>query len=205
MARTKMKNSPKKNEILKVARDLFLKNWFEGTSMQNIIDAANTSKWGIYHYFNSKDEILETVIVTELTPLFENTKKIFENDSLNPLQKVKKIITTRSDFLLSNFDLLEKMSKFREFVKVRFRAAQMVREFTQDVLSKIVEEWVNEGLFTISHSKEIIKLIVSTHSYIFNYGVDVIKTKHELKRFLEAIDIAFDILFTQNNNSTNNS
>lgn len=50
-----------KQIILQVAARLFLEKGFDSTSMQDIVRESGMSKGGIYHYFKSKEDILQTV------------------------------------------------------------------------------------------------------------------------------------------------
>ena len=50
------------NKILAVAERLFIKNGYENTSLKMIADRCYISKSNIYRYFNSKEEIYETLV-----------------------------------------------------------------------------------------------------------------------------------------------
>lgn len=55
------KNKPRETrlkEIIETAVELFLKNGYEGTTMQSIADNSGLSKGGLYHHFASKDDVL---------------------------------------------------------------------------------------------------------------------------------------------------
>jgi AcrR family transcriptional regulator len=49
-------------EILERAAELFAARGFAATSMQDIADALGSSRPALYHYFSSKDEILDRLI-----------------------------------------------------------------------------------------------------------------------------------------------
>ena len=48
------KGDEKRKELLQVAERFFCARGYEETSVQDIIDAAESSKGGFYHYFPSK-------------------------------------------------------------------------------------------------------------------------------------------------------
>lgn len=52
------KGASTRARIIEVAARLFAKRGFEGTSLQDVADAAGISKTAIYHHFKSKDELL---------------------------------------------------------------------------------------------------------------------------------------------------
>lgn len=52
------KGDEKRQELLSIAERLFCLHGYEGTSVQDILDAASLSKGGFYHHFASKEEVL---------------------------------------------------------------------------------------------------------------------------------------------------
>ena len=55
------KGEEKKQEIMRVAERLFCRNGFRETGVQDILDALKISKGAFYHYFESKDAVLEMI------------------------------------------------------------------------------------------------------------------------------------------------
>ena len=55
------KGEIKKREIIRTAEYLFCRYGYEATSIQDILDALNTSKGSFYHHFTSKESLLEEI------------------------------------------------------------------------------------------------------------------------------------------------
>ena len=55
------KGDIKKQEFINTAEELFCRNGYESTSVQDIIDSLNTSKGSFYHHFISKEALLEEI------------------------------------------------------------------------------------------------------------------------------------------------
>lgn len=79
--------------IVDVSVKLFIEKGYEQTTIQDILNALNLSKGGLYHHFKSKEEILEAVkqkraqyAADMLRELIQNTK------AANAKEKLKKII-----------------------------------------------------------------------------------------------------------------
>ncbi len=49
-----------RQEILRTAARLFQQQGYDGTSMNDVAAALKLSKGGLYHHFQSKDEICST-------------------------------------------------------------------------------------------------------------------------------------------------
>jgi AcrR family transcriptional regulator len=58
---------PMRERLLAEATRLFAQNGFEGTSVQQIVEAAGVTKGAMYHYYDSKDDLLYEVYHRLLT------------------------------------------------------------------------------------------------------------------------------------------
>ena len=70
----------KKEEIIDVALQLFFENSYEQTTITSIMKKMNLSKGGMYHYFSSKEEILEAVVNKVLLEELVEFEHTIEND-----------------------------------------------------------------------------------------------------------------------------
>ena len=61
-----MEKGNTRDEILRVALDLFSVNGYEATSISQIADAVGIRKASLYSHFSNKQDILDTVIATVL-------------------------------------------------------------------------------------------------------------------------------------------
>ena len=81
-----------RRKILEVSKELFLEKGFDNTSIQDIIDGlGGLTKGVIYHHFESKNEILQSIIS-------ENNQKIL-NYNWRGETGLEKILNLFSDFL----------------------------------------------------------------------------------------------------------
>ncbi|QQK79514.1 TetR/AcrR family transcriptional regulator [Salicibibacter cibi] len=71
------KYNPKqtKENIMATAVRLFMEKGYEKTSMQDIANTLEISKGGIYHHFNSKDEIINAVKENKASSVKESLNK----------------------------------------------------------------------------------------------------------------------------------
>ena len=67
VGRSIMEKTNTRDEILKVALDLFSVNGYEATSISQIADAVGIRKASLYSHFSSKQEILDNVVAAVLT------------------------------------------------------------------------------------------------------------------------------------------
>lgn len=89
-----MKKNIIKDCIIKAAQELFGKNGFYKTSVDEIAQAIEKGKSSIYYYFKSKEDIFRSVIEIE-KQMFQDTIKEILAESSTPIEKIKNFIKIR--------------------------------------------------------------------------------------------------------------
>lgn len=110
MARTQAQNEiireKSKQQILDAAFELFATIGFTSASIQAIAKKAGVSKGLIYHYFSSKDHILESIF----SQLSEISDEIMEEaEELNPAARFKQILDSVFDYIVKHTELMRLM------------------------------------------------------------------------------------------------
>jgi len=62
MVRTVKKPEERRQDIVDVARELFETQQYEKTTMKDVMEKLGIAKGTIYHYFKSKEALLEAVV-----------------------------------------------------------------------------------------------------------------------------------------------
>ncbi|SHM51764.1 transcriptional regulator, TetR family [Anaerosporobacter mobilis DSM 15930] len=132
-------------KIVEASIKLFIEKGYEQTTIQDILDALNLSKGGLYHHFKSKEEILEAVkqkraqyAADMLHDLIDNTK------AANAKEKLKKILYQwGASTQTHSFDtILSSQSNNPHFV---MGALQNAVNQDAPIISKLIEEGVKDG------------------------------------------------------------
>jgi AcrR family transcriptional regulator len=76
----------RKAEILDASEKLFNTKGFEAATINDILTALNISKGAFYHYFKSKEEVLDEIIEKYISERVSRAEKIVDS-SLSPAQK----------------------------------------------------------------------------------------------------------------------
>lgn len=75
-----VKEEPVRQRLLGEATRLFAERGFESTSVQEIVAAAGVTKGAMYHYFDSKDDLLHEIYARVLRMQMERLTQIAEGD-----------------------------------------------------------------------------------------------------------------------------
>ena len=155
------KNNPAltKEKILTVSSELFMSKGYENTSMQEIVNESGVSKGSIFHHFNSKEEILDTLVYAR----FEANKNIL-NKKLNDIKYLK--LTARekiTHLLLHNIDI----HMDANILKVMAKCPSITRKVMDITINKltyffypIFQEGIEDGSITCHSPVECIQVFL---------------------------------------------
>ena len=152
-----------KHKILKKAHALFSEKGYEHTSVNDIINSLGVSKGAYYHYFNSKDEVLDAIIMEYAIDVVELLNTIAYDPKLNALEKYRKMFSetqTRRRENSEKFAFLAKMFLSEENLLFRHRYTEKILELSKPPFVQILKQGVQEGHFTINNPEETAELIM---------------------------------------------
>lgn len=147
---------PVKERLLSVATGLFARHGFEGTSVQDIVDAAGVTKGAMYHYYGSKDDLLYEVYHQVLSMQTAHLDEI----AAGPGTPEERLRAAAADVVQTSLDNLDDMIVF-------FRSLHMLPEGKQsqiraerreyhDKFKALVDEGVAAGAFRSDISSDIV-------------------------------------------------
>jgi len=90
-----------KENILQAAALLFQQKGYHATSMQDIADAVELKKGSLYHYVDSKQDILFALLNEALELILERLEYVAGQD-LSPEQKIRQATRAYLNFLAEN-------------------------------------------------------------------------------------------------------
>jgi len=139
--------------IVGIARRIFTRLGFRKTTMEEIARASQMGKSSIYYYFKSKEEIFRAVVEFEAILLKERLNRIISKNN-SPPERLKAYILFRLHHVrtLENFyeALNEETLSHMGFI-LEIRRNFEVEE--QELVSKILEDGMEQGVFQLSSSK----------------------------------------------------
>jgi AcrR family transcriptional regulator len=148
--------TPVKERLLHVATRLFARHGFEGTSVQDIVDAAGVTKGAMYHYYDSKDDLLYELYHQVLSIQLSHLEQIVAGAGTAE----QRLRAAAADVVRTSLDSLDDMIVF-------FRSLHMLPDDKQakvraerrryhDKFKALVAEGVAAGTFRSDISPDIV-------------------------------------------------
>ena len=89
----------RRDELLELAAAMFAERGLRATTVRDIADSAGILSGSLYHHFSSKEEMVDEVLRTFLTWLFDRYQHIVDTEA-NPLARLKGLF-------MASFDAIE--------------------------------------------------------------------------------------------------
>jgi AcrR family transcriptional regulator len=153
----------RRTEILEVAQRLFFQKGYEQTSVQDIIAEIGIAKGTFYHYFNSKQGLLDGMIERMIEQTLQSLEPLVADDQLCAVEKFEKFFGNIADWKAENkaffLDIMTIWYNDENAI-LRQKGHTLSVVKTVPLLAKIIEQGIAEGVFTIEYPADIAEIML---------------------------------------------
>lgn len=153
----------RRKEILDVAQQLVYTKGYEQMSVQNILDALEISKGAFYHYFDSKQALLDGLIERMLDNAEQVLRPIVDAKDLSAIEKMRKYFDTANKwkvaqkaFMLDLFRVWHADSN--AIMRQKQEAASIKR--IGPMLAQIIRQGMAEGVFSTKYPDQFANIFI---------------------------------------------
>ncbi len=162
--------SLRKQKIIDTAASLFHRKGYVSTTLDDVARELGISKAALYHYVESKDELLSIIYTQAFENVFKDTHEISGMD-LPPDEKLRRIIRNHINNIiikdLSMFSVFfseESQLPEKDFRKIREEKKKYTR-----IVEKIVEAGISQGMFKNADPKLQAYAILGMCNWIYKW------------------------------------
>lgn len=166
MARTVNENARalRRDEFLNAAQRLLRTKGYEQMSVQDVLAATGASKGAFYHYFDSKQALLEAVMTRVADVVAAELAPVAELPDVGALDKMGRFFCALAASKVRRRDLLIELTRVWQsddnaIVRQKLRPAITAR--VAPILATIVGQGVAEGVFDVRDPARTARVIVS--------------------------------------------
>ena len=172
----------RRKEILETAERLFLTKGYTKTTVNDILKEIGIAKGTFYHYFKSKEEVMDEIIMRIIKEDVTKAKRIVSNPDIPVLDKLFKILMEQSP---KSGDVKEKMiEQFHQPNNAEMHQKSLVQSIIHlsPILTEVLEQGIEEGIFSTPYPQETIELLLSSAQVIFDDGLFQWKPEEMMRR-----------------------
>lgn len=156
MARTIKDHDSRRREILDVAQQLFYQKGYEQTSIQDLLQAIGIAKGTFYHYFQSKQALLEELTDRMVDEVMRLIRAIVEDPALNALEKFTQIYVQSHHWKIDHRDFMLSLLRMYyddENLRLRDQLQRSTMAAAVPLLTTVIEQGNAEGIFTTAYPR----------------------------------------------------
>jgi AcrR family transcriptional regulator len=169
MARISKDPEVRRDEIISQAASLFTKNGYSATSVKDIVDQVGVAKGTFYHYFSSKKDVLDAIVIDYSDQLLTALKKITHDSGLSAPQKWVQAFQLINQWKLARKEEMLEVSRILMREENLLLLTRLERQTRKDLipdLVQIVEEGIKEGRFDVNSPEDAVEISLSIVSSV---------------------------------------
>jgi AcrR family transcriptional regulator len=157
-------HASRRDEFIDAGQELIISKGYEQLSIEDVLAAAGASKGAFYHYFDSKQALLEAIVNRMATTAVAVVGRVVSDPDLSAVAKLHSYFgaigafkSERKEFLLALMRVW--YSDDNAIVREKLRR-QQIRLVTPH-LATIVRQGIAEGTFTLADPDEMARVVLS--------------------------------------------
>jgi AcrR family transcriptional regulator len=154
----------RRDAYLDVAQRLVETKGYEAMSVQDILDELDASKGAFYHYFDSKPALLEAVVERFADGAMANLAPILGDAELPALKKLERVFAGIAGWKAQRKELVVAITEVWNSDNnaiVREKLRRMTVRLMVPLLSAVVRQGIDEGVFRVVSPDETAAVLVS--------------------------------------------
>lgn len=186
----------KRNQILDAAQRLVYSKGYDQMSIQDILNELQMSKGAFYHYFGSKQALLEALIERLMQQADQFLTAIVNRPDLPALEKFQQFFSSIASWKTAQKDYLLALLRTwyaDENVLFRQKSIEMGRRQALPYLTAIVKQGVAEGVFSTSYPDQIGEVAYALMLGLSEQIVDVILSPEPIPGAFERLKALVEV------------
>lgn len=159
----------RRREIIDTAMKLFLEKGYEQTSTADVMKALAIAKGTIYHYFRSKEDLMQAVVDQMADDFVQRRLEAIEAVEGNAIMKIQALFA-REHESASEASAVEHLHADKN-VRLHTRLLAVLVEKLAPPFGDLIREGCDEGLFTNEHPRETAEILLAGIQFLTDDGV----------------------------------
>jgi len=192
VSRTVKDPETRRSELIDTAEELFLENGYEETTVSNIVRKVGVAQGTFYHYFKSKDEVLNAIIDRWIEEIRAGMEDIASRDDLNAIENILGFFNFFNNIGRSRQRLVEYVHEERN-AHLHIKFEKRVPQIIIPTFSRMIEEGVRDGFFDVRHPEMAALSIMKTAGAVSHIH-ETYRLEKNTERMKELTDATFDFI-----------
>lgn len=157
-------------EIIDAAKILFYTKGYSKTTVNDILQKVGVAKGTFYYYFQSKEEVMDAIVLRFIEMGVEAAKKIAEDPNIKAPDKIFQILMSQKMDNNDKQQMVDQLHQVNNAVMHQKSLVETILHLTP-VLTTIIEQGVEEGSFNTPYPKETVEFLLVSSQFLFDEGI----------------------------------
>lgn len=164
------KHEERRTEILDVSEKLFGTKGYSKTTVNDILLMIGIGKGTFYHYFKSKEEVMDAIVMRFIDMGVEAAQAIASDPNLKAPEKMFRIIMAQNQDQNRKEPILEQLHQVNNAEMHQKSLVETILQLTP-VLTDVVKQGIEEGSFKTPYPKEAIEFLLVSSQFLLDTGL----------------------------------
>ena len=154
----------RRSVFIDAAQALIQTRGYEQFTIQDILDATGASKGAFYHYFDSKDALVDAVLERMADQATERLGPVLDDTALTATEKLERLFSGMAQFKAERKELVLGILRIwmsDDNAIVREKLRRQVATRLVPWLERIIGQGIDEGTFTSRHPDYLARVLTA--------------------------------------------
>lgn len=175
------KPEERKNEILDAAEMLFTTKGYTNTTINDILEVVGIAKGTFYYYFQSKEEVMDAIVMRFIDTGVKAAKVIASDPNLKATDKIFRILMAQNPAAGRKEQMIEQLHQVNNAEMHQRSLVETILQLTP-VLTEVIEQGIAEGSFSTPFPKETVEFLLVSSQFLFDEGIFEWEPKELMKK-----------------------
>ncbi len=142
-----------RSRFIDAAWKLFASSGYDGATIEKLVARLRVSKGAFYHYFSSKEDVLNAVVEQMIAEGASEVQSLVERAESSAIEKLNAFLGASRSWRMANIDAVLAVAEVLmrdENIIIRYKLYQHVVSLMQPALSRIIAQGKQEGFFNVA-------------------------------------------------------
>lgn len=183
----------RKNEILDTAQRLFYMKGYEKCTVNDILKEISIAKGTFYHYFKSKEEVLDAIVSRDTDIVIERANEVLKLDNIKPEEKLMRAFMAMQIANQMDSDTLNNLHK-TENVLLHQKILNQIVAIMAPFLVTIIEEGIEKKVWKCRYPLQYMQIFLVASLTLTDEGVFEMDSDSQMKVMAALISMLEKIL-----------
>lgn len=178
----------RRNEILDTAEKLFHTKGYDRCTVNDILTAIGIAKGTFYHYFKSKEEVLDSIVARYTEMIINRAKGILACSDISLEEKLMGMFMAMKITNPIDSEMLEDMHKVENVLLHQKMLNQIVMAMAP-LLAMVVDEGVGKGIWNCRYPLQYMQIFLASSLSLTDEGIFALDGESQMKIMVALISL----------------